>query len=336
MHSSRPTGSHAHRLVYSRGLDLRDPALATPIGLGCKTSERTAGPQRAFPPVAVSGSARTRTRRRSWGSRARRPRARQPAPPQLARPRAAVCAAGEAPVLEDADDAVRRAGLNERLEQIADRCLDLLVGVDDRLALVVVEEADREREVQLAALGRVTLGALQPHRHHVQLGLRELPFDAEYELIVEIPQVVDPVGVDHQRVGQPAVLKQPLGLRARARQPRDLKPEDRADLAQAHATDQLLIPPARLRVAARDAEIAVDGQDPLRFPAQPGRLVRQPVLTLGRAEVLADLLGRGLTQIDHRQALQMLRRDLLHRAQHQRPPRALSRACSPARTPPRH
>jgi Predicted transcriptional regulator len=49
VHSSRPTGSHAHRLVYSRGLDLRDPALATPIGLGCKTSERTAGPQRAFP-----------------------------------------------------------------------------------------------------------------------------------------------------------------------------------------------------------------------------------------------------------------------------------------------
>jgi predicted transcriptional regulator/plasmid maintenance system antidote protein VapI len=42
---------HAHRLVYSRGLDLRDPALATPIGMGCKTCERTACPQRAFPAV---------------------------------------------------------------------------------------------------------------------------------------------------------------------------------------------------------------------------------------------------------------------------------------------
>ena len=61
-------------------------------------------------------------------------------------------------------------------------------------------------------------------------------------------QVVDPVGVDHQRVGQPAVLKQPLGLGARARQPRDLKAEDRADLTQAHARDQLLEPPARLAV----------------------------------------------------------------------------------------
>lgn len=47
VHSSRRTGSHAHRLVYSRGLDLRDPALATPIGLGSKTCERAACPQRA-------------------------------------------------------------------------------------------------------------------------------------------------------------------------------------------------------------------------------------------------------------------------------------------------
>jgi predicted transcriptional regulator/transcriptional regulator with XRE-family HTH domain len=42
---------HASRLIYSRGLDLRDPAIATPIGLGCKTCERTACPQRAFPAV---------------------------------------------------------------------------------------------------------------------------------------------------------------------------------------------------------------------------------------------------------------------------------------------
>jgi predicted transcriptional regulator/transcriptional regulator with XRE-family HTH domain len=41
----------AHRLVYSRGLDLKDPTLATPIGMGCKTCERTQCPQRAFPAV---------------------------------------------------------------------------------------------------------------------------------------------------------------------------------------------------------------------------------------------------------------------------------------------
>lgn len=42
---------HAGRLVYSRGLDLSDPATATPIGAGCKVCERPACPQRAFPPI---------------------------------------------------------------------------------------------------------------------------------------------------------------------------------------------------------------------------------------------------------------------------------------------
>ncbi len=42
---------HAHRLVYSEGLDLSgDPALlATPIGAGCRVCERDTCPQRAFP-----------------------------------------------------------------------------------------------------------------------------------------------------------------------------------------------------------------------------------------------------------------------------------------------
>ena len=41
--------AHAHRLVYAKGLDLLDPAAATPIGMGCKVCERPACPQRAFP-----------------------------------------------------------------------------------------------------------------------------------------------------------------------------------------------------------------------------------------------------------------------------------------------
>lgn len=42
---------HAHRLIYSKGLDLTDPEAATPIGVGCKVCERPNCPQRAFPPV---------------------------------------------------------------------------------------------------------------------------------------------------------------------------------------------------------------------------------------------------------------------------------------------
>lgn len=42
---------HASRLIYSKGLDLDDPAAATPIGAGCKVCERPACPQRAFPMI---------------------------------------------------------------------------------------------------------------------------------------------------------------------------------------------------------------------------------------------------------------------------------------------
>jgi XRE family transcriptional regulator, fatty acid utilization regulator len=42
---------HASRLVYAQGLDLGNPAAATPIGMGCKVCERRDCLQRAFPPV---------------------------------------------------------------------------------------------------------------------------------------------------------------------------------------------------------------------------------------------------------------------------------------------
>lgn len=54
---------HASRLIYSRGLDLSDPAAAIPISSGCKVCDRPACPQRAFPPigkpVAVDENRRT-------------------------------------------------------------------------------------------------------------------------------------------------------------------------------------------------------------------------------------------------------------------------------------
>ncbi|MEV7654757.1 short-chain fatty acyl-CoA regulator family protein [Streptomyces anulatus] len=42
---------HAHRLVYSDGLDLDNAAAATPIGMGCRVCERLDCPQRAAPPL---------------------------------------------------------------------------------------------------------------------------------------------------------------------------------------------------------------------------------------------------------------------------------------------
>ncbi|RYZ00904.1 MAG: XRE family transcriptional regulator [Comamonadaceae bacterium] len=53
---------YAPRLVYAKGLDLKDPDVPTPIGMGCKVCERIACPQRAFPfagrPLAVNENER--------------------------------------------------------------------------------------------------------------------------------------------------------------------------------------------------------------------------------------------------------------------------------------
>ena len=42
---------HAHRVVYSDGLDLASASAATPIGMGCRVCERLDCPQRAAPPL---------------------------------------------------------------------------------------------------------------------------------------------------------------------------------------------------------------------------------------------------------------------------------------------
>ena len=40
---------HAHRLIYSKGIDISAPEASTPIGAGCKVCPRNECPQRAFP-----------------------------------------------------------------------------------------------------------------------------------------------------------------------------------------------------------------------------------------------------------------------------------------------
>ncbi len=41
---------HARKVVYGDGLDLGNPASLTPIGVTCRTCERSNCPARAFPP----------------------------------------------------------------------------------------------------------------------------------------------------------------------------------------------------------------------------------------------------------------------------------------------
>tara|TARA_B100000446_G_scaffold188107_1_gene220402 strand:- start:7306 stop:8751 length:1446 start_codon:yes stop_codon:yes gene_type:complete len=55
---------HAERLVYAKGLNLKDPGTATPIGAGCKVCHRNDCEQRAFPaldrPLRIDPNSRQR------------------------------------------------------------------------------------------------------------------------------------------------------------------------------------------------------------------------------------------------------------------------------------
>jgi hypothetical protein len=105
---------------------------------------------------------------------------RQAAVAQLPGPRAAVGAGRETPLGERADHRVGRAGLLEAREDVRDRCADLLIGVhDDAAVVVVVDVAHGEREAQLAALGGRSPRALQAPGEQVQLGFGHRALQAE-------------------------------------------------------------------------------------------------------------------------------------------------------------
>ena len=93
------------------------------------------------------------------------------APAQLAGPHPAVGAQREASTLERGHDLVGGPAGAEGGKQVGDRGLHLGVRVHHRGALVVVDVADRQREAELAPLGRGPLGALEPAGQQVQLGL---------------------------------------------------------------------------------------------------------------------------------------------------------------------
>jgi len=254
------------------------------------------------------------------GQDAQHPRVGQPAELQPPGPRTAVGAAGKPSLGEAGHHLVCRTGRGERGEYVRDRRRDLLVRIPDHLPFVVVDVADRQWGAQFPAFGRSAFGALQPAGQQVQLGLAHRSLQAEQQPVVELGQVVDTVGVDDQRVGQPGVLQQPGQIGRGAGQPGHLQPEDRADLAQTDPRYQPLEPvPARHR-PARHAQVRVDHLDCRRGPAQPRRLLRQRVLPGGRLGVLAHLRHRRLPDVDQRRPLQMLAAHLALAPHHTPPP----------------
>ena len=102
----------------------------------------------------------------------------------------------------------------ERLEKIGDRLSDLLVGVEDHLAGLVIGEPRRQRAAIFAAPHLVQDAAAQPRFDDVQLGLAHRPLEAEQKPVVEAGRIVHAVLIENQRIGEGADLQQamPVGM----------------------------------------------------------------------------------------------------------------------------
>ena len=185
----------------------------------------------------------------------------EPAPADLSGPGAAVGAAGKAPPGERAGHAVGRPGCCKRGEHVGDRRGDLGVRVDDHVAFVVVDVADRQRHPQVAAAGGGPFRLAQPAGQQVDLSFRHLALEAQKEAVVDVGQVVDTVGVDDQGVGQAGQLQQPGQVGVGTSQPGDLQPEHCPDLAQAHPRDQVLEPVPVGDAAPGQPQVGVDDLD---------------------------------------------------------------------------
>ncbi len=231
-------------------------------------------------------------------------------PAQLPGPGAAVGAQRKPAAGERGDHTVGRTTRGERGEQVTDRGLDLGIGVEDHLAGLVVDEADRQRGPQLPARGGGLLAGLQPLRHHVQLHLAHRGLQPQQHPVVDIARIVDAIGVDQQRLGDRGELHQPRDLGVGAGQPGDLDPEDRPDPPRADPTHQLGETLPDHAEPTRNPQVGVDHHHVAAVPAQPHGLLGQPVLACRGLGVLAHLGHRRLPQVDHREPVAVAARDL--------------------------
>ena len=267
------------------------------------------------------------------GQDAQHPGMGEPPPAQLAGPHPAIGAQRESTPLERRDHLIGRPARPEGGEHVGDRGRDLGVRVDDGGSFVVVDQAHRQGETQLAAFGRGPLRPVHPSGQEMQFRFGHRALQAEEEAVVEVRQVVDAIGVDDQGVGEPGQLQQAGQVRRRAGQAGHLQAQNGADLPHAHPTDQLLEPCPAVRGTPRKAQVDVDDLHHLSSPTQPDRLVGQRILAGGRLGVVPDLGQSGLADVHDRRPLPVARGDLL-RAPHGVPPTP-RRPYSPTPPPPR-
>ncbi len=146
--------------------------------------------------------------------------------------------------------------------------LHLGVGVQDDAVLNVMNEADRDHLLELAAAGAAQDTAAQARLEHMQFRLAHGAFQAQEQAVVEVRRIIQPVLIQDERIGQSAQLEQAMPVGGVARQARYFKAEHDPDSTETDFGHEALEALAVSATGAGLSEVAVDHNDPIERPTE--------------------------------------------------------------------
>jgi hypothetical protein len=129
----------------------------------------------------------------------------------------------------------------------------------------------------------------------VELVFVEAALESEQQAIIALSGRIDHLPIDQDGVDHAADFDQLLPLATVARKARDFARRHCADLAETHLGYHPLEPATRHQTGGRTPEILVDDFD--LTPAHLHQPLLHRILQLLALQVVADLVGRGLTNV---------------------------------------
>jgi hypothetical protein len=134
-----------------------------------------------------------------------------------------------------------------------------------------------------------------------------------------VTRIINAVGVAEQRTKHRTQLEQLVPVSARSGQATHFNAQHDAHMSQRDFSQQTLKSSAPFNRSSTDTQVLINHFDPLPRPAQRGRAIDEPILHLRRLDILFDLLGARLANVDDCQPLEVRVQDLVTQASRDRP-----------------
>ena len=245
----------------------------------------------------------------------------------------------ETTIIEQTHDLGHGAELQEQLEHKPQPFLNGHVGVLGDHTARIADEADRQGERQLAALGLSEEAGSQATADRVQFKLRYRPLQPQKQPAVGAARIIDPVTIGDEAVAQAADIQERVPVGAVAREARHVNRQDQPHLTEPDPTNEFLkAAPLRDRCSAQ-AEIRIDHVDIGLMPSEFASALAQRILEPQAFLIAHYLVGCRLPDVDHGPARQVGRLDQfgLHETSPPEPQRCRRRSvvAEPAAAPPK-